>query len=246
MDEYYSQILRRFLGKERTGSTKLIDETTRQSALIAATSQRTSRAAQSAEPISRKERARYNGAVRPLEEAALIAFAKQNGLWISEPDFNKEWADRKIGRGAEQQVYLSYNGRTVIKVNEGSYHGTWLDYFNRLILHSFLFPSTKYTTIGFTTINDSLAVITEQTFVVLDRGAPRDKVESYLNEHHFVRVKNDDYYNADLGIILEDLHDENVFINEKGNLLFIDPVIYLETIDMGLTGKTVFRFPFAM
>jgi len=77
MDEYYSQILKQFLGKERTGSAELIDETTRQSALIAATSQRTSRAAQSAEPISRKERARCNGTVRPLEEAALIAFAKQ-------------------------------------------------------------------------------------------------------------------------------------------------------------------------
>ena len=226
MDEYYSQILRRFLGKERTGSTKLIDETTRQSALIAATSQRTSRAAQSAEPISRKERARYNGAVRPLEEAALIAFAKQNGLWISEPDFNK-WADRKIGRGAEQQVYLSYNGRTVIKVNEGSYHGTWLDYFNRLLLHGFLFPSTKYTTVGFTTINDSLAVITEQTFAILNRGAPRNKVESYLNEHHFVRMKHDDYYNADLGIILEDLHDENV-LTENGILQFIDTVFYIK------------------
>jgi hypothetical protein len=143
-------------------------------------------------------------------------------------------------------VYLSNEGRTVIKVNEGRYHGTWLDYFNRLILHSLLFPSTKYTTIGFTTINNSLAVITEQTFAILDRGALRDKVESYLNEHHFVRMKNDDYYNADLGIILEDLHDENVFIDEQGNLLFIDPVIYLETIDMSLAGKTVFRFPFVV
>ena len=56
MDEYYSQILRQFLGKERIGSTELIDKTTRQSAHIAATSQRTSIAAQPPEPISRKER----------------------------------------------------------------------------------------------------------------------------------------------------------------------------------------------
>lgn len=143
-------------------------------------------------------------------------------------------------------MYLSNSGRTVIKVNEGSYHGTWLDYFNRLLLHAFLFPSTQYTTIGFTTVNDSLAVITVQTFAILDKGAPRDKVELYLNEQHFVRIKNDDYYNADLGIILEDLHDENVFLNKQGNLLFIDPVIYLETADMNLAGKTVFRFPFVV
>jgi Ser/Thr protein kinase RdoA (MazF antagonist) len=59
-----------------------------------------------------------------------------------------------------------------------------------------------------------------------------------------MRTKNDDYYNNDLGIILEDLHDENVFMDENEHLLFIDPVIYLETVDMGLKGKSIFRFPF--
>jgi len=56
-----------------------------------------------------------------------------------------------------------------------------------------------------------LAVITQQTFAILDKGAPREKVEGYLNEHGFARTKNDDYYHPELGIILEDLHDENVF-----------------------------------
>jgi len=49
-----------------------------------------------------------------LKEAALILFAKENGLWISETDFNKHWADRKIGEGAEQAVYLN-NGTLSIK-----------------------------------------------------------------------------------------------------------------------------------
>ena len=57
-------------------------------------------------------------------------------------------------------------------------------------------------------------------------------------------MKNDDYYNSELGIILEDLHDENVFLLE-GQLLFIDPVIYFETIEMGLAVNILFRFPFA-
>jgi hypothetical protein len=43
---------------------------------------------------------------------------------------------------------------------------------------------------------------------------------------------------------LEDLHDENVFMDEEENLLFIDPVIYLETVDMGLAAKSIFHFPF--
>ncbi len=74
------------------------------------------------------------------------------------------------------------------------------------------------------------AVITEQFFFVLDKGAPRYKVENYLNQHGFVRTKNDDYYNKELSIILEDLQDENVFMDEHETLIFIDPVIYLETL----------------
>jgi hypothetical protein len=84
----------------------------------------------------------------------------------------------------------------------------------------------------------------KQTFAILNKGAPRNNVEDYLTLHGFARTKNDDYYNSDLGIILKDLHDENVFMDEKESLLFIDPVIYQETIDMGLKGKTLFRFPF--
>ncbi|PBJ12185.1 hypothetical protein [Flavobacterium sp. ACN6] len=40
-------------------------------------------------------------------------------------------------------------------------------------------------------------------------------------------TKNNDYYNPDLGIILEDLHDENV-LTENGILQFIDTVFYIK------------------
>lgn len=245
MVECYPQILRQYLGEEREGSNELVDETTKRAAFIAGTSQSTSAVAKGPEPYSRKERSRYNETVRPVEEAALILFAKKEGLWVNEIDFNNAYENRKIGEGAEQKVYLSENGKTVIKLNTGSFHGTWLDYFNRLIYHSFLFPSAKYDTIGFTASHEMFAVITEQFFFVLDKGAPREKVENYLNQHGFVRTKNDDYYNSELGIILEDLHDENVFMDEQENLLFVDPVIYLETLDLGLSGKSIFRFPFS-
>ncbi len=244
MVEYYPKILREYLDEKREGCYGLVDETTKHAAFIAGTSQSTSAAAKGPEPYSRKERSSYNEAVRPLEEEALLSFVKQEGLWISETDFKNKYENLKIGEGAEQKVYLGKNGKTVIKVNSGIFHGSWLEYFNRLIYHSFLFPSAKYNTIGFTIENKMFAVITEQFFFVLDKGAPREKVESYLNQHGFVRTKNDDYYNSEIGIILEDLHDENVFMDEHKILIFIDPVIYLETLDLGLSGKAVFRFPF--
>lgn len=42
----------------------------------------------------------------------------------------------------------------------------------------------------------------------------------------FLHKKNNDYFHPYLRIILEDLHDENVLIND-GFLLFADTVFYL-------------------
>jgi hypothetical protein len=244
MDEHFPPIIRQWLDNQRNANNASIDTATKDAANIVGASQAASAAAKGAEPVNRKERTNYNAVVRPLEENALRLWAQNNGLWISEQDFIRQYGSRQIGVGAEQKVYLHKNGREVIKVNTGAYHGNWLEFFNRLLCHAILFPTTKYSTVGFTSVEQTLAVIIEQQFALLAEGAPRSIVEAYLNRHGFVRTKNDDYYNSALGVILEDLHDENVFILE-GQVLFIDPVIYFETIDMSLDKNVLFRFPFS-
>lgn len=97
--------------------------------------------------------------------------------------------------------------------------------------------------VGFTKAEHVFAAVIRQQFALLTEGAPRSIVELYLNKHGFIRTKNDDYYNSALGIILEDLHEENVFMLD-GQILFIDPVIYFETTDMALDKNVLFRFPF--
>lgn len=243
MDDHFPEIIRQWLGKQRTDDNESFDKATKDAADICGASQVASEAAEGKEPVNRKERAQYSAAVRIIEESALRDWAQREGLWISEQEFVERYAKRQIGAGAEQRVYLHPNGREVIKANTGTYHGNWLEFFNRLICHAILFPATKYVIIGFTTIDQTFAVIIQQQFALLTEGAPRDIVEPYLNQHGFTRTKNDDYYNPALGIILEDLHDENVFLLEE-QLLFIDPVIYFETMDMALAKNVLFRFPF--
>ena len=46
-------------------------------------------------------------------------------------------------------------------------------------------------------------------------------------ENGFKNTRNNDYYHPGLGIILEDLHDENVLTTD-GVLHFIDTVFYIE------------------
>ena len=43
----------------------------------------------------------------------------------------------------------------------------------------------------------------------------------------FQNTRNNDYFNPELGIILEDLHDENV-LTQDGILYFIDTVFYIK------------------
>lgn len=243
MDNLIPEIIRYWLGEKRSENSKIIDPTAMQAAYICGRSQATSSNAKGKEPINRKERTLFNLAIRPLEESALTNWACETGLWINESDFEKQFANRKIGQGAEQVVFLNQNGREVIKVNSGNYHGNWLEFFNRLICHSLFFPSTQYDVIGFTQFNDTFSVVIKQPFALLNEGAPREIVEPYLHQYGFIRTKNDDYYNGKLGIILEDLHDENIFLLD-GQILFIDPVIYFETPEMGLNQNVLYRFPF--
>jgi Serine/Threonine/Tyrosine Kinase found in polyvalent proteins len=48
----------------------------------------------------------------------------------------------------------------------------------------------------------------------------------FLEKNGFQHKKNNDYFNSELGIILEDLHDENVLTNQDV-FFIIDSAIYL-------------------
>jgi hypothetical protein len=48
-----------------------------------------------------------------------------------------------------------------------------------------------------------------------------------MEANGFENIRNNDYRNPKLGIILEDLHEENV-LTAKGSLFFIDTVFYIE------------------
>ena len=51
-------------------------------------------------------------------------------------------------------------------------------------------------------------------------------MEAFKRQLDFVRVRHDDYRHPE-GILVEDLHDENVFIDSDGEVIVIDPVIYV-------------------
>ena len=157
-----------------------------------------------------------------IEEAKNIRqFCDQNNFWNANIDITSF-----VSSGAEQKVYLHQDEFTVFKLNDSIYYLSWEDYFNNLLLNNFFFPDTAYKLVGFYESEEVLYAVVEQDFIKYDELTELEIVKKFLDENGFVNTRNNDYFNPDLGIILEDLHDENVLTFE-GNLYFIDTVFYI-------------------
>jgi hypothetical protein len=161
------------------------------------------------------------------QDQFLRTFTRKNGLWLSDlPN-----AATYLTRGGESKVYLESNGLNVIKVNNGLYYATWLEYFTSLVIHNLLFPSTAYTLLGFvedpsvSAGENSLSVVIKQPFIEGNQ-ANLNHIAELLNFNGFFVSKRQDYFNPEFSIALEDMHDENV-IESQGMLFFIDTVFYL-------------------
>lgn len=155
------------------------------------------------------------------EANSLKSYALSNNLWLSESDY-----ENLAGGGSEQDVYF-LDKKTVVKTNYAIYYDSWLDYLNNLLIHNYFFPDTAYKLVGFMDKNGFLVSVVSQPLVSTKEKVDLEKVKTFLLDKGFINTENDDYYNPDLEIILQDLHDENV-LTKNGTLFFIDTVFYLK------------------
>lgn len=158
--------------------------------------------------------------IRSQETKKLEGYITQNNLWINDIDFTQY-----VSEGAEQRVYLK-DADHVLKLNDAIYYSYWTDYFHSLLLHNFFFPDTAYELMGFTKESETLYAVVKQPFVTITTETDLNKVKSFLEANGFTNNRNNDYINPGLGIILEDLHDENV-LTKNNTLYFIDTVFYI-------------------
>ncbi len=161
---------------------------------------------------------------RDQETKNLIDCINKHHLWNCDIEFNSF-----VSEGAEQRVYIQQNNNKVLKLNDTIYYLSWLDYFNNLLLNNYFFPDTAYQLVGFYKSTENIIyALVEQNYIKATQPTDLKKVKQFLENNGFANTKNHDYYNADLGIILEDLHDENV-LTANGLLYFIDTVFYIKT-----------------
>ena len=154
------------------------------------------------------------------ETTQLELFVSKHNLWFTGFDLSNY-----VSEGAEQRVYLK-DDRFVYKLNDSIYYESWVDYFDNLLLHNYFFPDTSYQLLGFLNENDTLYCVVEQKFIQITSATNINHVKKFMESNGFHNIRNNDYKNNELGIIIEDLHDENVLTNH-GVLYFIDTVFYL-------------------
>ncbi|MFE3871070.1 hypothetical protein ACFX5F_07525 [Flavobacterium sp. ZS1P70] len=169
---------------------------------------------------SSSSEAKESKQIKTEEAKNIRQFCDQNNFWNTEIDITTF-----VSSGAEQKVYL-HNEFQVFKLNDSIYYLAWEDYFNNLLLNNYFFPDTAYQLVGFYESEEVLYAVVEQPFIKSDQNTVLENVKSFLDENGFENTRNNDYFNLDLGIILEDLHDENV-LTFQNNLYFIDTVFYI-------------------
>ncbi len=174
------------------------------------------------ESLGTSEKNKGNESSKSEETKKLIGYINAQHLWSCDINFGLF-----ISAGAEQRVFIK-NTQKVLKLNDGIYYTSWVDYFNNLLLNNYFFPDTAYNLIGFyKSDNDVLYALVEQNYIESTQATDLSKVQEFLQANGFDNTRNNDYLHTELGIILEDLHDENVLTAHE-ILYFIDTVFYIK------------------
>lgn len=168
---------------------------------------------------------------RPIQEAILEDYAKKNNFWIERlPEFNSK---NFIDSGAEARVY-KYGNNNVVKINNLSQHEEPIEFLDRVAIHNFIFPDTKYEVLGFMKNEDGdFCVVVKQPFITGNGGVSRDEVVKEMKEMGFKHEGGNSYMSNDY--LIDDLHKGNV-LQTKYGLAFIDPIIYLNKKGDGYGG----------
>jgi len=162
--------------------------------------------------------------IKEKQAILLENYCSENNIWLN--NFPEE--ENYLTHGGEAKVYLNTDHRTVIKLNDAVYYATWLEFFNSIILHNLIFKNTSYNFLGFTKQGSELYAVLKQPFIISDAQADLKDIKSFLTFNGFENNRRNDYIHKELGLILEDMHDENVIVNSD-TLFFIDTVFYTVT-----------------
>lgn len=185
------------------------------------------------------------GCIRRDKQSLLrdvVQRAQELGTWIEVDGL----LDKMIGNGQENDVFISKNGHSVIKLNNfgllPSSATSLVGFIHRLQSHNKLFPEDAYTILGFS-LNSSKepCVVLCQPYVNAIRYATDEEIDSFLEEHDFTVDMDDIWFDGKYEI--SDVKSTNVLVDTKGHLHFIDAVVNEVSFKIDRVNKICIKHP---
>jgi hypothetical protein len=145
--------------------------------------------------------------IKRLEASALFEWALKADMLLDAEEFTSLWVLDGCIEGGEHQVFI-HKG-TAYKRNNLAFHVNYLEYFERLIVHNWLFPDTLYWFEGLMLVieNDDeppqLRPVVSQLALRAVRGATRDEVAVEMARLGFERRYEDNYVNTDRTLFID-------------------------------------------
>ena len=222
-----TRALHKMRGGERTGSIDALFSRISESAV-----------GKDGKALPRAERER---AIEEKKKELLKKWAIATGNWHTDiADFTDQ--REPIGSGTDSDVYLSKDGKSVIKVSKGKPYGKrFRPDVDNVALFNTVFPGSRYTIEGYGEIDGKFVRFLKQPIVDFTSSTPLTEGErvAYMEKLGFKPINKENTAFSNGEIIASDLQKSNIVKDKQGNVRVIDADMKLHTKDFG--GK--FSYP---
>ena len=186
-------------------------------------------------------RAERERAIEEKKKELLKKWAIATGNWHTDVS---DFSDGKepIGSGTDSDVYLSKDGKSVIKVSKGKPYGKrFRPDVDNVALFNSVFRNSAYTIVGYGEVDGKFVRFLKQPIVDFTSSTPLTEGErvAYMEKLGFKPINKENTAFSNGEIIASDLQKSNIVKDKQGNVRVIDADMKFHTKDFG--GK--FSYP---
>ena len=173
-------------------------------------------------------------AIERRKEEALKGWSIATGHWRSDLSALTD-GQEPIASGTDSDVYLSKDGKHVIKLSKGKFDAKFPTDPDAVLLFNSVFPNSAYRIVGYAEQDGRFVKILEQPFVDFSGSVPLtvEERESYMSQLGFKAVNAESTVFSNGEIVVADLQKNNIIKGATGKIRVIDADVKLHTPDYG-------------